>query len=552
MPPVSDSIEGDASMDGAESPPPQQPTSNPSSAIGFGDSNAFGLANQSRVDQERKRDFEKCANYMNGQLCHCQAVHAEGGSHSDGIEGSCSKCINTLKFRTTIFDSLRSRVHELEESLASALELCSAKISENNTLRQQAERQQEELDSLSRAKRKSEKALQLLEHRLPDLESRLAEEIDFRKQVSEIEKHASDLRQQLSDKDALLQDLQDQIALSNQTHEYLCNVHEERVAVLEQQVTEALSARKKHEQEYQTSLSQIYRLDQELCLLRQSHDSTMGNVGALSKQLLEECQRDHSSKPRHNRPVNPSQDNPEPPTLSRQISPFSDSSAVSGLSKGFATSKDLHARIQEQDLLLSQLQRQTFAAHSAPTVGFKLVAKDSGRYFSLFAGPQIEYELGIASEDGAQPSYRSGLYFCSSVAAALRVQVPSNNESDYTSTMERVILKCQCEGPFVAYSNCDYACSRLTPIEEVLAPPVLSMTRSASMPQHLGIAAQHFDARNSHDAQPLPAGHGIGVARFLRDAELAASGTLKQPWRIDKENEKTLLNAWHLVDQDQR
>jgi len=235
---------------------------------------------------------------------------------------------------------------------------------------------------------------------------------------------------------------------------------------------------------------------------------------------------------------------------------------------------ELKAKLNQQDQLLMSLQQQTFAARPAPTIGFKLVANIGGQYFSLFAGMQVEYRLGETVEDDAQPQHRSGLYFCGTPAAAMKVSVGPSGGGGNINQADKAILKCECEGPFVEYSNGKFACSRLTPIEEVPFPSV-KMIRCSSAPRVRGMAAEGACATNfqgvhtmpgSHGrghssgnpmcgnalsaedaramsaqgAQALPVGNGRGVARFLREQEQAATGSMQPSWRAAVEGDSAL------------
>eukprot|EP00931_Biecheleriopsis_adriatica_P109119 TRINITY_DN83382_c0_g1_i1.p1 TRINITY_DN83382_c0_g1~~TRINITY_DN83382_c0_g1_i1.p1 ORF type:complete len:321 (+),score=64.56 TRINITY_DN83382_c0_g1_i1:77-1039(+) len=107
-----------------------------------------------------------------------------------------------------------------------------------------------------------------------------------------------------------------------------------------------------------------------------------------------------------------------------------------------------------------QQPRQELAC-AASCIGYKLVRKEDGRYFSLFAGTRVQYILGVPAQEEVRPHER-GFYFSLSAQQAARVYVPGNGE--------RVILRCKCEAPFFEYPGGKIVCSVITPLEEVAFP----------------------------------------------------------------------------------
>lgn len=108
------------------------------------------------------------------------------------------------------------------------------------------------------------------------------------------------------------------------------------------------------------------------------------------------------------------------------------------------------------------------AQDNAACTGYKLVAKLGGRYYSLFAGRQMEYGLGSAAENVALRDHQGGLYFHASAFAAAQVEVEARPEGLGAASVPRALLRCYCEGPFVEYPGGKMSCSRLTPLDEVL------------------------------------------------------------------------------------
>lgn len=101
-------------------------------------------------------------------------------------------------------------------------------------------------------------------------------------------------------------------------------------------------------------------------------------------------------------------------------------------------------------------------------VGYKVVAKLDARYFSVWAGVDAEYVMGMPAADEARLRHGGGLYVCKSFEAAIRHRIPARRGGLFIAP--RVVLRCQCEGPFVEYPGGKVACSRLIPLEELPLP----------------------------------------------------------------------------------
>eukprot|EP00933_Yihiella_yeosuensis_P075107 TRINITY_DN84296_c0_g1_i1.p1 TRINITY_DN84296_c0_g1~~TRINITY_DN84296_c0_g1_i1.p1 ORF type:complete len:198 (+),score=25.04 TRINITY_DN84296_c0_g1_i1:73-666(+) len=101
-------------------------------------------------------------------------------------------------------------------------------------------------------------------------------------------------------------------------------------------------------------------------------------------------------------------------------------------------------------------------------IGYKVVAKVGQRYLSVWAGDSSEYFLGVPSRDPARPNHGGGLYVCRTAAAAVQHRIPVNRGGLFMAP--RVLLRCQCEGPFVEYPGRKIACSQITPLEVLPMP----------------------------------------------------------------------------------
>mmetsp|Transcript_109817 Transcript_109817/g.309645 ORF Transcript_109817/g.309645 Transcript_109817/m.309645 type:complete len:389 (-) Transcript_109817:75-1241(-) len=101
-------------------------------------------------------------------------------------------------------------------------------------------------------------------------------------------------------------------------------------------------------------------------------------------------------------------------------------------------------------------------------VGYKVVAKLGQRYFSIWAGREVEYVLGVSMRDDAEPGRVGGLYACNSPKSAVRHFISVSPHGLHNAP--RALLLCSCAGPIVNYESGKAACSCLTPIEEVPMP----------------------------------------------------------------------------------
>lgn len=101
-------------------------------------------------------------------------------------------------------------------------------------------------------------------------------------------------------------------------------------------------------------------------------------------------------------------------------------------------------------------------------IGYKLVAKVGSRYFSIFAGVDVEYELGRTLEDEALPTRMTGLFFCLWPCMAVRQYIPPGCGGLFSAP--RALLRCKCEGPIVQHREGRLACSRLTPLQQLPLP----------------------------------------------------------------------------------
>jgi hypothetical protein len=152
--------------------------------------------------------------------------------------------------------------------------------------------------------------------------------------------------------------------------------------------------------------------------------------------------------------------------------------------------------LNEQHTEMSSVSTETLSYQVAPAIGYKLVAKVGSHYFSLWAGSQLEYVLGQTIAEVAQPKHHGGIYICATPQDASRVKVPSTGEF---AKFPRVVLKCECEGPFVQYEGNKFACSQLTPLEEVSIDT--KMRKSASLGAQSARADASLGARSARAEQ---------------------------------------------------
>jgi len=122
----------------------------------------------------------------------------------------------------------------------------------------------------------------------------------------------------------------------------------------------------------------------------------------------------------------------------------------------------------DSDAELQGKPSQTLGLFGWSVIGYKLVAKVGQRYFSLWAGVDFEYELGVTSRECATPHLSGGLYVCSTPRAALRMAVMPIGKGFRDAP--HVVLLCVCSGPFVQYNSSKASCTCLTPIKEVPLP----------------------------------------------------------------------------------
>lgn len=99
-------------------------------------------------------------------------------------------------------------------------------------------------------------------------------------------------------------------------------------------------------------------------------------------------------------------------------------------------------------------------------LAYKVVAKLGERYFSIWAGREVQYRLGATMREHATPGRQRGLYVFRTPEAAAAFAFP-NEPSDF-AVCPRAVIRCSCKGPFVAYPGGKVACSKLTPLEEVM------------------------------------------------------------------------------------
>mmetsp|Transcript_73627 Transcript_73627/g.115249 ORF Transcript_73627/g.115249 Transcript_73627/m.115249 type:complete len:616 (+) Transcript_73627:60-1907(+) len=111
-------------------------------------------------------------------------------------------------------------------------------------------------------------------------------------------------------------------------------------------------------------------------------------------------------------------------------------------------------------------------------IGFKLVAKVGSRYFSIMRGFDVEYSPQKPMQESATKCRKSGYFFCLSPEQAAKQPIVMKDVR--VRHAPHVLLRCQCDGPFVMHSRGRFTCSRLTPLEEVPIP--LEMRRHASSP----------------------------------------------------------------------
>jgi len=157
-------------------------------------------------------------------------------------------------------------------------------------------------------------------------------------------------------------------------------------------------------------------------------------------------------------------------------------------------------------------------------VGYKLVAKVGSRYYSVWAGKHVEYTIGSTLKENAKLNYKGGYYFCKTLEAVAHAVIAPQPGGLHRAP--RVILRCQCAGPFVEYSHGKFACSQLTPLEEVPHPALQpdeesvtkldSDTRPASTPS-VPSFGRHFSIQGGPAAS----------TRWLLHLSSLSSGTKK-------------------------
>mmetsp|Transcript_95916 Transcript_95916/g.311003 ORF Transcript_95916/g.311003 Transcript_95916/m.311003 type:complete len:566 (-) Transcript_95916:130-1827(-) len=101
-------------------------------------------------------------------------------------------------------------------------------------------------------------------------------------------------------------------------------------------------------------------------------------------------------------------------------------------------------------------------------IGYKLVAKVEGRYFSIFAGFDVEYVLGVTCVDEILAQGTSGLFICIWPCTAARQYIPPSVGGLWSAP--RALLRCKCEGPIKQYTQGRFSCARLTALQEVSLP----------------------------------------------------------------------------------
>lgn len=111
-------------------------------------------------------------------------------------------------------------------------------------------------------------------------------------------------------------------------------------------------------------------------------------------------------------------------------------------------------------------------------VGYTLVAKMGQpplreRHFSLWSTEAFRYDLGVPTRDEALTDLsRDHLWVVSSPTEAhsVRIAIAEKLRSSGVDTVQRVLLRCACKGPFAELPDGRVACSKLTPLDEVAAP----------------------------------------------------------------------------------
>lgn len=171
--------------------------------------------------------------------------------------------------------------------------------------------------------------------------------------------------------------------------------------------------------------------------------------------------------------------------------------------------KSLHLRFSgrlHQEELRSGLLGRMDSILNWDVIGYKVLARHRGGYYGFHVpGPGVNYldvrnggstrtvlldetsvyQLGVAVEDEAKCCRQGGRFVCNSARAAAQLQIPASMQAALQPDPGRglvqnqagegdevaprlVIVRCSCGGPFVTYDGGSVACSRITPLEEVI------------------------------------------------------------------------------------
>lgn len=140
-------------------------------------------------------------------------------------------------------------------------------------------------------------------------------------------------------------------------------------------------------------------------------------------------------------------------------------------------------------------------------LGYKLVAKVGDRFFSIFAGLDLEYIVGEALEEEAMPGQKAGLFFCLWPCTAARQYVPPNHRGLFSAP--RALMRCRCEGPIVHHREGRLSCSRLTVLQELPLPPCCLVGRGRQRPASAG----SLGGRDGRQRPASAGSQGRGLSR---------------------------------------